>query len=265
MYLSIRTAGILLATLSFVSCSSLVPPTTSETAATEFINCSLKAEGSGYKGSCNVTCSVNALAINFAGVEPKRACQGPLRNVSATLAKTNISGKWLGTMQGVQPEDPTRFEIVANVGATGSVARTPFGWFAISEMQETSNTLAINVNARQQVRPTKNDIAIIARAIQMLPSDEVWNKNDNRQCPSGQPKISMFCALQNATTEISGGIHYRQPALQAVREVLNTVDPKRIKTHRIMDFNNHPDTTLAEIHDLLKQAQSKVERDILAR
>jgi hypothetical protein len=265
MHFPKRKAGILLAAFSLVSCSSVAPPAKVETAATEFINCSLKAEGNSYKGSCNVTCSVNALAINFAGVEPKRACQGPQRNVKAELAKTNVSGKWLGTMQGVQPEDPTRFEVVANVGSPGSVARTPFGWFEINQMKEGSDTLTIDINAQQQVRPTKNDIAIIARAIQLLPNDAAWNKNDNRQCPSGQPKISMFCALQNATTEISGGIHYRQPALQAVREVLNTVDPKRIKTHRIMDFNNHPDTTLAEIHGLLRQAQSKVEQDIRAQ
>jgi hypothetical protein len=122
--------------------------------------------------------------------------------------------------------------------------------------------LVSNPNAHQQVRPTANDIAIIARAIQKLPNEAVWNKNDNRQCPTGQAKISLFCALQNATTEVSGGIHYRQPALQAVREVLNTVDPTRIKTHRIMDFNNHPDTTLAEIHSLLKRAQVLLDKDI---
>jgi hypothetical protein len=65
-----------------------------------------------------------------------------------------------------------------------------------------------------------------------------------------------------ATTEISGGVHYRQPAMQAVREELNKVDAARIKTHRIMDYNNHPDTTLAEVHALLDRAKARVQAQI---
>ena len=222
----------------------------------------MQAAGAAYKGTCEVTCSVNALAVNFDGLEPKRACQGPVRTVQVELAKTAVAGKWLGTMQGVQPEDPTRFEVVADTGSRTSVGRTPFGWFAITDMQETGGALAIRMNADRQVRPTANDIAIVTRAIALLPNESVWNKNDNRQCPVGQTKLSMFCALSQATTEISGGIHYRQPAAQAVREALNTVDARRIKTHRIMDYNNHPDTTLAEIHAVLKTALARLEKDI---
>ncbi len=220
----------------------------------------MHASSAAYKGTCEVTCSVNALGVNFDGLEPKRACTDPLRTVQAELAKTSLDGKWLGTMQGVQPEDPTRFEVVSAGGS--NVGRTPFGWFNIIEMKETAAALSIRMNAERQVRPTAADIAIISRAIALLPNESVWNKNDNRQCPAGQSKISMFCALAQATTEISGGIHYRQPAAQAVREALNAVDAKRIKTHRIMDFNNHPDTTLAEIHDVLNAARAKLEKDI---
>ncbi len=165
-------------------------------------------------------------------------------------------------MQGVQPEDPTRFELVPNAGSGASVARTPFGWFAVRQMTEVADLLTIDIDARQQVRPTATDLAILDRALEMLPSEALWNKNDNRQCPAGQTKLSLFCALQLSTTSISGGVHYRQPALQAVREALNGVDASRIKTHRIMDFNNHPQTTLAEIHDILKKARASVEKDV---
>jgi hypothetical protein len=226
------------------------------------IQCSLKREAQGYQGACQVTCSVNALAINFSGVEPKRACTGAPRTVNADVAKTQVPGKWLGAMQGVQPEDPTRFELVPNMGSSGSVARTPFGWFAVRQMTEATDLLTIDIDARQQVRPTATDLAILDRALEMLPNEALWNKNDNRQCPAGQAKLSLFCALQLATMSISGGVHYRQPALQAVREALNGVDASRIKTHRIMDFNNHPQTTLAEIHDILKRARVSVEKDI---
>jgi hypothetical protein len=118
------------------------------------------------------------------------------------------------------------------------------------------------MNADRQLRPTISDVAIINRAIALIPNSAAWNKNDNRQCPPGQAKLSLFCALTQATTEISGGVHYRQPAMQAVREELNTVDASRVKTHRIMDYNNHPTTTLEEIHGLLRTAQARVENDV---
>jgi hypothetical protein len=243
-------------------CTALQSSSESITKPMDSIVCTLTAAGTSYKGSCNVTCSVNSLAVNFDGLEAKRACTGPIRSVLAELNSTAVTNNWLGTMQGVQPEDPTRLEIVANSKGKGYVGRTPFGWFPVDKLELTNNALFVSMNANSQVRPTQNDIAIVSRALELLPNEAQWNKNDNRQCPAAQTKISLFCALQKATTEISGGIHYRQPALQAVREVLNTVDAKRIKTHRIMDYNNHPDTTLAEIHLVLKNAETALRRDI---
>jgi hypothetical protein len=250
------------AAVTLMGCASVSSPPPAPPAGKLALNCALMLVGNAYEGTCEVPCSVNALAINFDGVEPKRACAAPFRNVTATLAKTSVADRWLGTMQGVKPEDPTRFEVVPNATGGQSVARTPFGWFAVSELKITDNRLQLQLNAEQQVRPTTQDIAIIERAIALLPSAALWNKNDNRECPPGQRKLSMFCALMQATAELSGGVHYRQPALQAVREVLNTVDASRIKTHRIMDYNNHPDTTLKEIHDLLRTASAKLDRDI---
>ncbi len=228
------------------------------------VSCALVQAGNRFEGQCQIPCSVNALAVNFDGVEPKRACAGPARSVAATLAKTGVGERWLGTMQGVQPEDPTRFEIVPNVSGAQRVGRTPFGWFAVTDFNVGEGALALRLNTERQVRPTQQDTAIISRAIALLPDAARWNKNDNRECPTAQPKLSLFCALMQATGELSGGVHYRQPALQAVREVLNTVDASRIKTHRIMDYNNHPDTTLEDIHTLLHAASAKLQKDIRA-
>lgn len=258
------TASLTALAMALAGCAAPAMNTQVQVEPTDFIRCGLQADADDvYKGSCEVTCSVNALAVNFDGLEAKRACSGPLRTVQAELVKTETAGKWLGKMQGVKPEDPTRFEVVSN--DVGNVGRTPFGWFKIMDMKETDGKLAIRMNADRQVPPSKYDIAIIARAIDLLPSEAVWNKEDNRQCPAGQPKLSLFCALTQATTEISGGVHYRQPAMQAVREELNKVDPARIKTHRIMDYNNHPATTLTEVHALLRAAKTSLERDMAAR
>jgi hypothetical protein len=224
--------------------------------------CRLAAKDSGYAGNCEVPCTVNALAVNFDGVVAQRACEQPPRMASLTLARTAAPGRWLGSMDGVKPEDPKRAEVVPNKTGGGAVARLPYGWFKVMALQESPGHLLLRVDASRQVRPDRDDLAIIDRAIALLPSPAVWNKQDNRECPAGQTKLSLFCAMMQATTEISGGVHYRQPAMQAVREELNLVDPSRIQTHRIMDYNNHPATTLEEVHELLRKAKARVSREV---
>lgn len=252
----------LLPTALLAACASSAPPPYAATTPALAIDCVLDAAANGYAGTCNVPCAVNALAVNFDGVDAKRACDGPARTVNATLSRTTTPGRWLGTMEGVKPEDPTRLEVVPNKSGAGSVARMPYGWFAVSEFVEAAPQLRWRVDAGRQERPNADDLAIIDRAISLLPNDGVWNKNDNRECPASQARLSLFCSLMQATTEVSGGVHYRQPAMQAVREELNLVDASRIKTHRIMDYNNHPETTLAEVHALLRRAKARVAREV---
>jgi hypothetical protein len=222
------------------------------------ISCDLKRDGAAFAGSCGIPCAVNALAINIDGPRPNFSCNQPNRQVNVTLRPQERFDDWLGTMQGKEPEDPTRFGVLKPKDGKPGVARTPYGWFALTEAKQEGESLKLTIVANRQLPPTKDDIAIVQRAIALIPSKEVWNKEDNRQCPPGQAKISLFCAMMQATTEISGGVHYRQPAMQAVREVLNEVGGDRVKLHRIMDYNNHPDTTLEEIHALLKRAEAKL-------
>jgi hypothetical protein len=226
------------------------------------IACALQPAQDGFAGSCEVPCEVNALTVNFDGMSSTAACTAGPRTAAITLARTDLPGRWLGTMQGVQPEDPTRAELVPGKTGGALVARLPYGWFAVRQFEQGPGGLKLTVDAGKQVRPTADDLAIIDRAVALIPSAEAWNKNDNRQCPPGQSTLSLFCALMQATTEISGGVHYRQPAMQAVREELNVVDKSRIKTHRIMDYNNHPDTTLAELHALLRRAKDRVRQSV---
>jgi hypothetical protein len=225
------------------------------------VTCTLQRSGTEFKGTCDVPCQVNALAVDFDGVRPKFACSDPARRVTASLRQTQTPGDWIGDMQGRQPEDPTRFEIVASGGGAAPAAKIPFGWFPVQSLRLDGDTLALTIAAERQLPPTTDDIRIIDRAIALLTA-ATWNKNDDRTCPPNPARWSLFCALMQATDEISGGIHYRQPALQAVREVLNEIGGNRFGKHRLMDYNNHPDTTLTEVHDLLRTAQTRLKQRV---
>jgi hypothetical protein len=246
------------ASLSLVVAVAMIAPQPASATSANTIACQMKREGEEFRGTCAIPCAVNALQINIDGPRPGFMCSAADRIVNVTLRPQARFDDWLGTMQGKEPEDPTRFGVLKPKDGKPGVAKTPYGWFALTEADAAGDGLKLTISANRQLPPTPDDIRIIERAIALIPSREVWNKEDTRQCPPGQPKISLFCAMMQATTEVSGGVHYRQPAMQAVREVLNEVGGDRVKLHRIMDYNNHPDTTLEDIHALLRRAETKL-------
>ena len=220
--------------------------------------CTLQRSGSEFKGSCDVPCQVNALAVDVDGVTPGFTCNEPPRPVTASLRKAEKGDNWIGDMQ-VSQEYLPLFEIVTDPRGGAGVAKIPFGWFPLQSPRLDGDTLALTISVEKQLPPTRDDIRIINRSIELLADVNTWNKNDNRTCPVNPHRWSMFCALMQATEEVSGGVHYRQPALQAVREVLNEVGGNRVSKHRLMDYNNHPDTTLEDVHNLLRTAQARLE------
>ncbi len=255
-----KTLAPLLAAALLAACSTTAPPAAAPPLATpHVVTCAFKSNGTQYEGSCQIPCMVNALAIDIDGPNPKVSCNTPPRTVAATLAKAS-GDNWLGTMEGKFPEDPTRFELTAGRGGAASVAKLPYGWFKLHSAQQKGDALVMTIAADKQLPPNSDDIKIIQRALQLVRDTNVWSKKDNRICLPNPQQWSLFCAMTQATEEISGGVHYRQPALQAVREVVNDVGGTRVGKHRLMDYNNHPDTTLKDIHNLLAEAQTRLEK-----
>jgi hypothetical protein len=221
----------------------------------ETITCKLLSTAGEFRGSCDVPCLVNALAIDIDGPQPGASCDGKLRSVPAAI-KEIAPGKFLGTMEGKFPEDPKRFELLTS---KPGVAKTPFGWFALQDTLVSGDTMQLTISAEAQLPPTIDDIHIIQRASTLLADSTKWNRHDDRSCPPDRQSWSLFCALQQATTEVSGGVHYRQPALQAVRQEVAAVYGSHVSKHRLMEFNNDDATTLTEVQGVLTKAQAKLE------
>jgi len=224
----------------------------------DIVTCTLKNTGSEYVGTCSVPCQVNALKVNFDKLLEACREDSPPRSVAASLKKIDEKGNYLGKMEGKYPEDPTRFEIVDSQYVSTKIAKLPFGWFPLDTALESRDQLVLTINAKNVLSATPDDIKIMNRALDLLSSQSIWNKNDNRICPPNPNKWSLFCALTQATVEVSGEVHYRQPAHEKVREVLNEVGGDRVKTHRLMDYNNHPDTTLQDVRNLLIEARARI-------
>jgi hypothetical protein len=102
------------------------------------------------------------------------------------------------------------------------------------------------------------DIQIIDRARQLLANESDWNRRDDRSCPAGATKVSLFCALQLASRDVTGEYRHRRTALEEVRLALESTTLGRKYEHRLMDFNNDPQTQLKDIWAVLAMARSKL-------
>jgi hypothetical protein len=104
---------------------------------------------------------------------------------------------------------------------------------------------------------SEQDIRIVERARTILSSPDKWNRADNRRCPKAATTFSLYCALEKATAEVTGGFQHRGAAMQQARFVIDE-DLARGNhyDHRLMNFNNDPKTTFADTRkfwDLLEQ------------
>lgn len=113
-----------------------------------------------------------------------------------------------------------------------------------------------------QARPPvgKADVKIVKKARQILDSPEKWNRADNRECPARATKFSLYCALEKATLEVTGDFAHRGAAMQEARFVIDEdLAPGNDYHHRLMNYNNDPRTTFADVQRFFDFLQGRIE------
>ena len=102
------------------------------------------------------------------------------------------------------------------------------------------------------------DLAILDGADAILAEEADWNRHDTRECPPGATTFSLFCALQKASTDVLGVYDHRRAALQEVRFAVEDASKGREFEHRLMDYNNLPETRFSDIKRILAAARARV-------
>lgn len=148
-------------------------------------------------------------------------------------------------------------EIEIYEGGNG-VIRTYNGWFAVSGFSRRGSSLRFQIDTTQEIAPNAVDREILVRAMRIISSDSVWNRADNRKCPATATKWSIYCAVEQAQRDVAGGFHHRRPAGELVREIVDERTKARNYNHRMMDYNNDPTTTLADVRSLFAEALARI-------
>jgi hypothetical protein len=119
--------------------------------------------------------------------------------------------------------------------------------------------LTFDLDAAQEVAPNALDRQIIKRAALILSTQKVWNRNDNRVCPEAAGDWSIYCAMEKASIEVTGGFDHRRPALELVRVIVDDRTAGRPYHHRLMDYNNDPRTNFSDVQSLFSEALTRME------
>ena len=160
---------------------------------------------------------------------------------------------------GVADLDETADDVEIEVYANGTgVIRTYRGWFPVANYVVQGASPRFQIDLKAEVPPNDLDRQIIQRASALIASDAVWNRADNRKCPAGAKTVSIYCADEQATIEVTGGFHHRRPALELVRVIIEERTKDKKYKHRLMDYNNDPKTTLADVKRLFAEALAQI-------
>ncbi len=148
-------------------------------------------------------------------------------------------------------------EIEIYGGGTG-VIRTYNGWFPVAGFSVRGAVMHFRIDTLNQIAPNALDRQILQRASSVITSEAVWNRADNRKCPAAATTWSIYCAVEKAELELTGGFHHRRPAGELVREIVDERAKDRNYNHRMMDYNNDPATHLEDVRTLFAEAIARI-------
>jgi hypothetical protein len=148
-------------------------------------------------------------------------------------------------------------EVEVYDGGTG-VIRTYEAWFPVTDFSVSGDIMHFRFDGKHEVAPNATDREILERASTVITSEAVWNRADNRKCPADAKTWSIYCAVERAMIEVTGGFNHRRPAGQTVRRVVDTRSAGRNYAHRMMDYNNDPRTQLSDVKSLFADAIARI-------
>ena len=133
---------------------------------------------------------------------------------------------------------------------------TAFVFIALSQATTAQST----DDSQSQPPVSKSDVQIVQKARQILNSPEKWNRSDNRLCPETETTFSLYCALEEATYEVTQDFAHRGAAMQEARFVIDDdLASNNHYHHRLMDYNNDPSTTFADVQRFFDLLQARIE------
>jgi hypothetical protein len=102
------------------------------------------------------------------------------------------------------------------------------------------------------------DLDVLRRADALLADPSAWNHSGDRTCDAAARSWNLYCVLHRASLDVAGVACHRSAALQEVRSIVDDRTRGMDLAHRLMDYNNLPATTFADIKGVLAEAIARL-------
>jgi hypothetical protein len=159
---------------------------------------------------------------------------------------------------------PIEYEVVRHRDKDDIYMKTTLGYFLWEWVTIREDQLAFVIDWWYCPPARDLDRAALEMAIQLLADSANWHKEDDRRCDNDTETNcwSLFCALKHASLEKMGEYNHHNTAMQTVRFVIDDLIPDHRFEHTLMDFNNAPATTHADIIRALKLAEQRITQQL---
>lgn len=104
----------------------------------------------------------------------------------------------------------------------------------------------------------EHDVAILDRTMEILGDEDHWARTGDRSCETPGPPLNLYCALRQASIDVTGEFKHRSAALQQVRYAIERQNPGVDYAHRLMDYNNDPSTSYRDLREVLLDAHQQL-------
>ncbi|HXV74289.1 MAG TPA: hypothetical protein VD713_06110 [Sphingomonadales bacterium] len=105
---------------------------------------------------------------------------------------------------------------------------------------------------------SQDDADILIEAKRLLSDESKWTRNEEMQCNLEAEQWTLFCALQKASYNVTGGYELRRIAIEDTRYIIERTIGSGTLERRLIDFNNLPATTFADVQRVLDLALQRV-------
>ena len=103
------------------------------------------------------------------------------------------------------------------------------------------------------------DLAILDSVDLRLSDPATWDRADDRKCEPQDETFSLYCALYFGSIDTIGEYQHRRTALQETRFAIEDATGGREYNHRMMDYNNLPETSFADIKGIIQATRERVQ------
>ena len=109
---------------------------------------------------------------------------------------------------------------------------------------------------------TRADLDILRKANEILADESKWNRMCERRYKEEDKTWSLYTALYKASLEITGKFDHRRPALEEIRRTVERLTVDKKYQHRLMDYNNDPETKFADIKKVLTGSIERISAQV---